>query len=140
MLMVACMVLICSYLAPPSKAIAELYEGAGIRHTFEAEVLSSPPGSTAIVLDVGANNGGWTQSWELFAQRAGKEGIHVHLHMFEPQPSFRKDLQHLARRIPNATFEDAAVDKVYGSRSFFASSTGSVRSVGFANLRLHKST
>jgi len=70
--------------------------------------------ASAIILDVGANDGQWTQSVQKLLRHRSVFGSRqaarnkTQLHLFEPQPRFATDLQRVVEGWPHATVHEAA--------------------------------
>ena len=98
-----------------------------MEHKFIAEVLAAPAGSRAVLLEVGANNGGWTAGWAAAAKAAAQVGVHLEQHFFEPQPVYFESLIAIAASL-NATFVPAAAGSRDGHASFHVTRNGSMSS------------
>ena len=71
-------------------------------HAFLDALDKAPDSTSGLVLDIGANNGGWTR--EMLGRldaHATKRRVNTTLVTFEPQPLFQRKLLALAARINN---------------------------------------
>jgi FkbM family methyltransferase len=82
--------------------------------TFLRAFRASPPGSRAVVMDVGANIGDWSRLWAPHIAAAHRQGRQLSVYMFEPQPVFHETLTAMAKRM-NATFLLVAVGNHAGT-------------------------
>ena len=140
-----------------SKFLALLYAGAvGARRqsrdihaaaepvvdAYIAAARSTPASQRAVAFDIGANNGGWTQSLHERLRAADPPGVRRELDivMLEPQPQWMKKLKARAERLyPSVTFLPAAAWWKNTTLPFFvsqASASSSLLPVMAARARL----
>jgi FkbM family methyltransferase len=96
----------------------------GSAHDFLQILRAAPAGTRGVVLDVGANDGTWTQSWAKLQQQFAAAHKPLDLHLFEPQPIFFDKLTAMARA-QGATFLAAAAWKAEGHALWGATREGS---------------
>lgn len=98
----------------------------GIEADFIRDLSESPPGTRAVVYDVGCNSGEWTAGFGRAARSARAQGKSLELHLIEPQPHFRSPLTRLATELgPSATFVSAAAGKTNGTTTLRFNHAGS---------------
>lgn len=97
---------------------------SGLEAAFADELRNAPPGTVATVIDVGANNGAWTNEWASVATEAAKAGKRIEQHLFEPQPMHHARLAEVALAL-NASFVAAAAGRRDDSAIFHIDHEGS---------------
>lgn len=89
----------------------------GVERAFIAELDAAPRGASAVVADVGANDGTWSRQWSEIKRAATEDGKVLSVYLFEPQPRFVSRLSAMARQ-HNFTFVHAAAARADGEQSF----------------------
>ena len=89
----------------------------GVERAFVAELDAAPRGASAVVADVGANDGTWSRQWSEIKRAATEDGKVLSVYLFEPQPRFVSRLSAMARQ-HNFTFVHAAAARADGEQSF----------------------
>ena len=95
-------------MAPPEVKSADFGHGAALE--FLRLMDAAPAGARGVILNVGSNDGTWSFSWPTKRKHFQKAHKTLDLHLFEPQPIFREQLnrtasQHGANFVPAAAWK-----------------------------------